>query len=174
MTTRTKSALLLAAMLALGMVLGGLITGSLVSRRLARIEALRTSRGLAFMLEEVVRPRDADQRAAFRAVVDAATPRYAEVFESTGAELRALNDSVMAAVRPLLDDDQARRLEEYLSMRRNRRFGPRGEEGGRPGERGEGRRRRPPPGGGPEGRPPFDRPAPDSAGVPPGGVQEST
>jgi hypothetical protein len=166
---RTKSALLLAAVLALGMVLGGLITGTVVDRRLTRIEALRTSRGLAFMLEEVVRPRDEEQRSAFRALVDSATPRYAEVFESTGAELRALNDSVVAAVRPMLDENQAKRLEEYLTMRRDGRFGRRGEPGARRGEPGDRRRRPPPDGGrirrpGEDGRaPPADRTVPDSA-----------
>lgn len=93
------------------------------------------------MLEEVVRPETEEQRQAFREVIDETAPAYAAVFENTGEELRALNDSVIARVRPILTPEQTQRLEEHLTMRRGR-LGPR-----RSGERqgGPGRRRRPPP-----------------------------
>lgn len=94
------------------------------------------------MLEEVVRPETEEQRQAFRAVIDETAPAYAAVFENTGDELRALNDSVIARVRPILTPEQTQRLEEHLAMRRSGRLGPR-----RSGERqgGPGRRRGPPP-----------------------------
>lgn len=144
MSPRTKSVVFLSGAVVLGMILGGLITGAVVDRRLDRIEQLRTSRGLAFMLEEVVRPRDAEQASAFRDIIDSAAPRYASIFDDTGERLRALNDSVMAAVRPLLDDEQSERLEKFLRLRRDGRF-RRGPErrGGDP----ERRRRSRPPGG---------------------------
>lgn len=147
MSPRTKSAVFLLGAVGLGMVLGGLVTGAIVDRRLERIEQLRTSRGLAFMLEEVVRPRDAEQANAFRDIVDSAAPRYASIFDETGERLSALNDSVMAAVRPLLDEEQAERLEEFLQLRRDGRFrrGP-DRRGGDP----ERRRRRRPPAGEPD------------------------
>lgn len=129
MSTRTKSILLLAGTLLLGMLLGALGSGTVFNRRLASIAELRTSRGMAFVLEEVVRPETPEQRQAFREVVEATAPEYADVFERTGTELRALNDSVLARVRPLLSEDQAERLEHYLEMRRDGRLGPRNERG---------------------------------------------
>ncbi len=56
MSPRTKSILLLAGVLLLGMLLGALGSGTVFNRRLAKIAELRTSRGMAFVLEEVVRP----------------------------------------------------------------------------------------------------------------------
>ncbi|TFG63413.1 MAG: hypothetical protein E4H28_06430 [Gemmatimonadales bacterium] len=129
MSTRTKSTLLLAGVLLLGMLLGALVSGTISNRRLASIAELRTSRGMAFVLEEVVQPANEEQRNAFRAVIEETAPEYADVFERTGAELRALNDSVLARVRPLLTQEQVERLQGYLTMRREGRFGPRNERG---------------------------------------------
>jgi hypothetical protein len=142
MNARTKSALLLGFVLLLGIVLGALGSGTVFQRRMASIAELRTSRGMAFMLEEVVRPETEEQREAFRVVIEETAPAYAAVFESTGDELRALNDSVLARVSPILTPEQAQRLEEHLTMRRSGRFGPRG---GGERQRSPGRRRGPPP-----------------------------
>ncbi len=125
MDTRTKSALLLAGVLVLGILLGALASGSMFNRRLGRIAELRTSRGMAFVLEEVVRPETEEQRRAFRDVIEETAPAYAEVFERTGADLTALNESMLARVRPLLTPEQTERLQRHLSMRRNGRFGTR-------------------------------------------------
>lgn len=125
MSTRTKSALLLAGVLVLGMLLGALASGSMFNHRLGKIAQLRTSRGMAFVLEEIVRPETEEQRRAFRDVIDETAPAYADVFERTGAELTALNDSLLARVRPLLTPEQTERLQRHLTMRRNGRFGPR-------------------------------------------------
>lgn len=125
MSTRTKSAVLLAGVLLLGMLLGALASGSIFNRRLGRIAELRTSRGMAFVLEEVVRPETEEQRRAFRDVIEETAPAYADVFERTGAELTALNDSLLARVRPLLTPEQTKRLQRHLTMRRHGRFGPR-------------------------------------------------
>ena len=142
MNARAKSAVLLTIVLLLGVVLGALASGTVFQRRMATIAELRTSRGMAFMLEEVVRPESEEQRQAFRAVIEETALAYAAVFESTGEELRALNDSVLARVRPILTPEQTQRLEEHLTMRHRGRLGPR-----HGGDRQEGqpRRRRPPP-----------------------------
>ena len=129
MSTRTKSMLLLSGVLLLGMLLGALASGTVFNRRLTRIAELRTSRGMAFVLEEVVRPETEEQRQAFREVIEEMAPAYAEVFERTGTDLRALNDSVLARVRPLLTEQQSERLQRYLTMRRDGRFGPRHDRG---------------------------------------------
>ena len=143
MSARTKSMLLLGGVLILGMLLGGLVSGTMSNRRLATIAELRTSRGMAFLLEEVVRPETEQQRQAFRQAVEQTAPAYADVFERTGSELRALNDSVLAQVRPLLTDDQSERLQHYLTMRREGRLGPRHDRARARGESPNRRRSRP-------------------------------
>jgi len=125
MSPRTKSILLLAGVLLLGMLLGALGSGTVFNRRLAKIAELRTSRGMAFVLEKVVRPETEEQRQAFREVIEATAPGYADVFERTGTDLRALNDSVLARVRPLLTEQQTQRLQRYLTMRIEGRLSPR-------------------------------------------------
>ncbi|MFQ5528736.1 MAG: hypothetical protein ACE5FP_00140 [Gemmatimonadota bacterium] len=142
MTSRTKSALLLAGVLLLGVVLGALASGTMFNRRLATIAELRTSRGMVFALERVVRPETEEQRQAFRDLIEQTAPDYADVFERTGKELRALNDSLLARVRPLLTPEQTDRLENHLRMRRDGRFGRRRDRGRR-GREGPGRRPRP-------------------------------
>lgn len=157
MSTRTKSMFLLSGILLLGMLLGALASGTLSNRRLARIAELRTSRGMAFVLEEVVRPETDEQRRAFREAVEEMAPAYADVFERTGTELRALNDSVLAQVRPLLTEEQSERLKHYLTMRREGRLSPRHE---RVRPRGERSDRRPwrAPNDSAHRPPPMDRP----------------
>lgn len=125
MSTRTKSMLLLSGVLLLGMLLGSLASGTIFNRRLTQIAEFRTSRGMAFVLERVVRPESEEQRQAFREVIEETAPAYTDVFERTGTDLRALNDSVLARVRPLLTEQQATRLEHYLTMRRDGHLGPR-------------------------------------------------
>ena len=141
MSARTKSALLLGFVLLLGIVLGALGSGTIFQKRMAAITELRTARGMAFVLEEVVRPETEEQRQAFRSAIEETAPAYAAVFERTGQDLRALNDSILARVRPILSPEQVTRLEEHLSMRRRGRLGPRRDGAG---PRGPGRRRRPP------------------------------
>lgn len=148
MNSRTKSALLLAGVLVLGMVLGALASGTMFNRRLATIAELRTSRGMAFALERVVRPETEEQRQAFRELIEQTSADYADVFERTGEELRTLNDTLLARVRPLLSPEQTERLEHHLKMRREGRLGA---------DRDRGRRGR----DGPRRRHP--RPSPDSA-----------
>ncbi|MDH3297746.1 MAG: hypothetical protein OEM96_05665 [Gemmatimonadota bacterium] len=147
MTPRTKSALLLACALVIGVLLGALASGAMVNRRLATIAELRTSRGMAFVLERVVRPETEEQRRAFRDLIEESAPNYADVFARTGRELTALNDSLLARVRPLLTPEQAERLESHLRMTRGRRFGGDRDRARRGREGPNHRRSRPPPDG---------------------------
>ena len=154
MQTRTKSAILLLTVLALGILIGVLVNGALVNRRLDRLARMRTGPGLAFFLEEAVKPRSEEQRAQIREILDAAAPRFAEVFERTREEMRALSDSVMSELSGVLSDEQMEELRRHVELRARRP--PRGH--GREGEW----RRGPPPGGPPPGGPP-------PGGPPPGG-----
>lgn len=153
MQTRTKSALLLLAVLALGILIGILASGLIVNRRLDRIARMRTGPGIAFFIEDVVQPETVEQREQIRAVMDGAAPRFAEIFQRTREEMDALTDSVTRELSAVLSDEQLRRLRDHLETRR-----PRTPRHGREGER---RRGRPPPDsadGGPAERRSPERP----------------
>ena len=140
MTASTKSALMLFSTLLIGMLLGSLITGAVINRRMRSLAEMRSARGLAYFLEDVVEPESAEQREAIRAVLDEAAPKFSEVMLASREQMRALTDSVLAELDPLLTEEQRARLEERM------RIGPRGAPGGsRPED--DRRRRRPRPEG---------------------------
>ncbi len=151
MQTRTKSAFLLLAVLAIGILIGILVSGAMQNRRMRSLALMRTGPGFAEMVERAVQPRSEEQRAEIRAVLDGAAPRFAEMFERNRREMGELADSVMVELEAVLDDDQVERLRRmHLRMRQGPPEGRRG----RPGDRRQGR---PPPRGGP----PPDGPPPE-------------
>jgi hypothetical protein len=150
MQTRTKSTFLLLAVLLLGILIGILLSGVLVNRRMDRLARMRTGPGIAFFIEDAVRPQSDEQRARIREVLDAAAPRFAEVFDQTREELDALSDSVMLELSGVLSEDQMEELRRHLEGRK-RRMPRRGRDG-------EWRRGPPPPPAGSEGRPPGSPP----------------
>ncbi len=122
---RTKSALLLIGAVGLGMILGGLLTGAMVNRRMHRIAELRTTRGMAFRIEEIVQPDSPEQREAIREVLDQAAPRFGEIFEQSRAEVHSVFDSVLAELEGVLTEEQQQRLERHMKQRGRRPpFGP--------------------------------------------------
>lgn len=148
MNTGTKSALLLFSTLLIGVALGSLLTGAINQRRLERLAEMRSERGMAFFLEEVVRPENSEQSEAIRAVLEEAAPQFAAAMRESREKMRALTDSVRSELDPLLTEEQRSRLDERM------RIGRGGSPFGPPGARGaddDRRRRRPPH---PEGRPP--------------------
>ena len=132
----TKSVLLLFATLLIGMVIGSLVTGALNSRRLDRLVEMRSARGMAYFLEEVVRPESPEQLEQIRAVLEAAGPLFAAEMAGSRERMRQLTDSVRAELEPLLTPEQRARLDERMRITRGRMpFGPpgaRGPEDGRP------------------------------------------
>jgi len=149
MQTRTKSAFLLLAVLALGMAIGILLSGVMHNRRMDRIAGLRTAPGIIRLVERAVEPESEEQRAAIQEIMEGAAPRFAATFQRTQEEMRALSDSVMSELEAILTPAQLENLREHMLMRRGRP--PADEWRGR-----EGQGRRPPRGDGPppEGRPP--------------------
>ncbi len=118
MQTRAKSAFLLLAVLVLGIVIGILVSGVLVNRRMERIAGLRTGPGIAHLIERAVEPESEEQRARIRDVIDAAAPRFAEVFQRTHEEMRLLSDSVMSELSGILSSEQMEDLKRHLELRR--------------------------------------------------------
>ncbi|MBT8478504.1 MAG: hypothetical protein KJO06_06275 [Gemmatimonadetes bacterium] len=157
MQTRTKSALLLFAVLVLGVAIGILASGVLHNRRLDRIARLRTAPGIIRLVERAVEPESEEQRAAIREIMEGAAPRFAETFQRTQEEMRVLSDSVMSELEEVLTAAQLEDLREQMLMRRGRP--PSDEWNGR-----ERAGRRGPRDGGP---PPDGRPPPPRDGAPP-------
>ncbi len=120
MQTRTKSALLLFAVLVLGVAIGILASGVLHNRRLDRIARLRTAPGIIRLVERAVEPESEEQRAAIREIMEGAAPRFAETFQRTQEEMRVLSDSVMSELEEVLTVAQLEELREQMLMRRGR------------------------------------------------------
>ena len=160
MQTRTKSAFLLLAVLVLGVVIGILVSGVLHNRRMDRIARLRTGPGIVQLVERAVEPQSEEQRARIREVMEGAAPRFAEAFERTREEMRALSNSVMSELEAILTPEQLENLRSHMEMRRG--MPPSDEWRGK-----ERSGRRPPRDGGPpprDGRPPP--PPPDGELLP--------
>jgi hypothetical protein len=154
MKTGTKSMLLLFSTLLIGMALGSLLTGAINQHRLERLAEMRSARGMAYFLEDVIRPESTEQREAIRAVLDSAAPKFAAAMQESREKMRALTDSVRAELDPLLTDEQRDRMDDRM------RIGRGGQPFGPPGARGpddDRRRRRPHPDGG--------RPPPPEGGI---------
>jgi len=143
MTASTKSLLMLFSTLLIGVLLGSLTTGAVNNRRMQNLAEMRSARGLAFYLEDVVQPVSEEQREAIRAVLDEAAPKFAETMMESRERMRELTDSVRAELDPLLTEEQRQRLEERMRIGRGMPHRSPGE----PGPDDEQRRRRPPPDG---------------------------
>ena len=116
MQTRTKSALLLLAVLILGIAIGLLASGVLHNRRMDRIARIRTGPGIMQLVERAVQPESEEQRARIREVMEGAGPRFAEVFRRTQEEMRVLSDSVMSELEAILTPDQLEHLRHHMEM----------------------------------------------------------
>jgi hypothetical protein len=157
MQTRTKSAFLLLAVLALGILIGFLVSGALQNRRMRSIAHLRTGPGFAELVERVIQPRSEEQREQIRDILDGAAPRIADLFEQHRGEMSQVSDSVMTELEAILDPEQVQRLRR---MKVRMRDGP---PEGRRGRPGAGRPRGPRPEAGPPqgGPPPEGEPPPE-------------
>ena len=157
MQTRTKSAFLLLAVLALGVVIGILVSGVLHNRRMDRLARIRTGPGIVQLVERAVQPESEEQRAQIREIMEGAAPRFAETFQRTQEEVRTLSDSVMSELEAVLTAEQLESLRSHMLLRRGR---PPADEW-----RGKERQGRRPPREG--GSPPDGRPPPPPDGGPP-------
>ena len=148
MNVAMKSALLLAATLALGIVFGLVGAGTLERQRRERLGGLGRPPGFSRHIEEVIQPRDAAQAAQVRVIIARAAERNQQMVRNANEALRHSVDSMKAELAPLLDDAQRQRLARATSGLPPLGGPPRGR-GGRGGPDG------PPPGRGP---PPFGPP----------------
>jgi len=116
MTPQTKSALLLGGALVTGVILGALIVGAFVSQRVDRLDALREPSRLTRFMEDAIEPSSPAQRDSIRAVLRYRARQTAAILQDTRRNLRAVQDSLRADLRPLLNDEQLSRLRERMRM----------------------------------------------------------
>jgi hypothetical protein len=144
MKAETKSLVILIATLVLGVLLGAVGNGAMARERRARVEEMKRPGGFVGHMEEIIRPRDAAQRAAIEPILRATAERNRQVIHAANEQLRAALDSMRARLAPELDAEQRKRLDDFA------RTAPPLRPGGPGGPRG----RRPPHG------PPGERPPP--------------
>ncbi len=120
MSPRTKSTLLLLATLVIGLVLGALLNGYFVRQRLDRIGHFATPLGFGERIERAIEPTSEEQREAIRAVLDDAAPKAVAIMRESRSRMAALNDSVKAELGNVLSEDQMKRLDERMRLRRRR------------------------------------------------------
>ncbi|HUF11566.1 MAG TPA: hypothetical protein VMN78_00535 [Longimicrobiales bacterium] len=114
MSPRARSAAVLLGTLVLGIVLGALGLGAFMHHHHHSMRELHDPDGLVSHMLDAIEPRDEAQRQAIlphlRRAADATTAEFAPVHERLMAELSALRDSL----RPILTDEQMRRLDEAM------------------------------------------------------------
>jgi hypothetical protein len=136
MSTRVGAIGIIVGTLLIGVVIGALVVGPLEARRhFKRIADLRTPKGFAERMEEIIRP-DADQVRVLRPILVKYGQAFDEVSSRHRDEVKALIDSLNAELDTVLTADQKERLEQS-----RRRLGPPGGPGdhhGGPGEHPEG------------------------------------
>jgi len=114
MKPRTKPALILLATLLVGILIGSLSTSAVINSRLEQITSLRTRGGFSDVLEAVIQPTDAEQKAQIRAVVERTGARMGDLYRE-GRKMRdAIGDSMRAELKPLLTPAQNQRLDAWF------------------------------------------------------------
>ncbi len=122
MSARGRAIGIIVGTLLIGVVIGALIVGPLVARHhFKRIADLRTPKGLAERLEEIIEP-DASQVDALRAVLAKYGESFDEVASRHRSEMKDMIDSLDAELDTLLTDEQKERMEQA-----RQRIGPPGD-----------------------------------------------
>ena len=122
MSTRSRAIGIIVGTLLVGVIIGALLVGPLVARHhFKRIADLRTPKGFAERLEEIIQP-DEDQVDALRSILARYGEDFDEVTSRHRSEMKDMIDSLNAELGSILTDEQMKRLEE-----RRRRKGPPGD-----------------------------------------------
>jgi hypothetical protein len=122
MSTRARAIGIIVGTLLIGVIIGALIVGPLVAHHhFKRIADLRTPKGFAERLEEIIQP-DASQVDALRPILAKYGEDFDEVASRHRSEMKDMIDSLNAELDTILTDQQKERLEE-----RQRRIGPPGD-----------------------------------------------
>lgn len=111
MKVETKSALILAATLALGIIIG-MMTQALMARgRAHQLAGLRGPPGFVAHLERVLAP-DVGQATQVRAILEATATRNGAIIGAAHQALRTELDSMKLRLGPVLTEAQKQRLED--------------------------------------------------------------
>jgi hypothetical protein len=124
MKTKTKSILALTGVLILGIVIGAL-GSSLITRHLwnDRVSRFRTSEGFTQRILERIDP-DPDKREAVKSILIEEHKKLTQKYEQSRIQIEAYTDSVLAALKPLLNEEQMGRATHFLKRTLHHIEGP--------------------------------------------------
>jgi len=136
MNSRTKSVGIIIGTLLVGILLGSVITGAVYQSRAEKQKRLRKPGGFVEHMQEMIDPHDEAQWQTIQPIVEETGRRHKEIMERAHGEMKGAFDSMLVELKPHLDEDQLKRLQEKQQRIREKA--------------GQG----PPPGGRPDGPPP--------------------
>lgn len=117
-TTHTRSALILAATLAIGMALGALLFGTIQKHRFESALRLARPHSLMTSVEEVIRPVDGEQARAVGDILKGMEAQMRQERSAAAEHRRAMIDTMQARLLPLLTAEQQARLKDHLVRHR--------------------------------------------------------
>ena len=112
MNPLSRSTLVLAGTFAVGAIFGVLLVGAIGQIRGARLDRVGRPGGFVEHMERVIRPRDEEQRAALRPILQRTERRNEQIMRGSNDQLRDALDEMLVELGDLIDDEQRRRLEE--------------------------------------------------------------
>ena len=115
MEPRTKSILLLGSTFVTGALLGALLVGAFFVNRVQRVQELRQPPRLARYIENEINPTPA-QREAVRDVLWEAAPEAIAIMDDARREMRALSDSILTRLAPILTEEQLARVQDRMRL----------------------------------------------------------
>lgn len=120
MNLQVKPSLIILGTLLIGIILGVLLSGALIRERHHRIEAMLGPPRFAERIIKVVKPRDVEKRKAIAAIVEKTSLRIRDLTRETRTGMHAVVDSMFSELKPLLNEEQSKRLEKHLGDRKAR------------------------------------------------------
>jgi hypothetical protein len=120
MSIRVKTALIIVATLLLGGLVGAFTTSRVMDQRMERLNRLRSPDGFAERMEQVIVPRNAEQQARIRVVLERTSDRFDALHRSYRSQRGATMDSMRTELAPLLAPDQQDRLDAWFEALRAR------------------------------------------------------
>ena len=110
MSNRVRAVTIIICTLLLGVAIGTLIVGPILARHhFRRVAGMRTPKGFASRLEEVIDP-DPGQAEAVRGILNRYGESLHEIASRHRSETKAVFDSMAAELEPILTDEQRDRL----------------------------------------------------------------
>ena len=130
MTTQAKSILILLGTLIIGGVIGGAAVGMISQDRREKRDEIRGPGGFIRHMERIIDIRDSAQHAAVHPILAKADERNREILKSARHQMKAVFDTMLVELAPLLSAGQMESLRrEQHNMKKKRKGPPNGMDG---------------------------------------------